>query len=462
MSRTLVIIGAGLSGLAAGIRFARFGQKVLILEKHSVPGGLNSYYYRKGNLFETGLHAMTNFAPAADRHAPLNRLFRQLKLSRKKFTTHEQFTSEVLFSGREKLCFSNDFELLQSQVAEKFPHAIDRFVDLVNLIDAYDPFTPVPKISTRERLKSVLQDELLIDMLLLPLMVYGNSEEHDMDFGQFVILFRAIFQEGFFRPHGTIKDFLDMLLDQYRSLGGEIRFNAAVSHFDISENSIRSVHLASGEDIECEYVISTAGYPLTLRFAGVPSEDEISPYEGRMSFVESLYLLPPETRKSLPDDRTILFYCRSDKFDYCRPDGPVGLDFGVICFSDNFTGLDKSGRFQVRLTSPANYDCWKQASPSEYTSMKREWSERIGNISSEIIGNYRENIVYHDFFTPVTIEKFTGKAKGAVYGSPVKIKDGRSSYENLFIAGTDQGYLGIVGAMLSGVTMVNHHILEKI
>ncbi len=81
---SLIIIGGGLSGLAAGIRFARFGGTVLILEKHVIPGGLNSYYSRKGFLLETGLHAMTNFAAPAQKHAPLNRLFRQLKISRKK------------------------------------------------------------------------------------------------------------------------------------------------------------------------------------------------------------------------------------------------------------------------------------------------------------------------------------------------------------------------------------------
>ena len=78
----LIIIGGGLSGLAAGIRAARFGQKTLILEQHSLPGGLNSYYVRQGRLLETGLHAMTNCAAPRDKHAPLNRLFRQLGLSR--------------------------------------------------------------------------------------------------------------------------------------------------------------------------------------------------------------------------------------------------------------------------------------------------------------------------------------------------------------------------------------------
>ena len=51
---------------------------------------------------------------------------------------------------------------------------------------------------------------------------------------------------------------------------------------------------------------------------------------------------------------------------------------------------------------------------------------------------------------------------GAVYGCPVKLKDGRTNFDNLYIAGTDQGYLGIIGSMLSGVTVVNQHILQRI
>lgn len=66
----LIIIGGGLSGLAAGIRSARFGQKTLIVEQHALPGGLNSYYYRQGYLLETGLHAMTNYAGPETKHAP--------------------------------------------------------------------------------------------------------------------------------------------------------------------------------------------------------------------------------------------------------------------------------------------------------------------------------------------------------------------------------------------------------
>jgi phytoene dehydrogenase-like protein len=63
-------------------------------------------------------------------------------------------------------------------------------------------------------------------------------------------------------------------------------------------------------------------------------------------------------------------------------------------------------------------------------------------------------------FTPKTIKRFTGHLNGAVYGSPLKIKNGKTPVENLFICGTDQGFMGIVGAMLSGISMANLHAMN--
>ena len=75
--------------------------------------------------------------------------------------------------------------------------------------------------------------------------------------------------------------------------------------------------------------------------------------------------------------------------------------------------------------------------------------------------DFRDSVVFLDTFTPKTIKKFTGHANGAVYGSPVKIRDGKTPVRNLFICGTDQGFLGIIGATLSGISMANLHVLQK-
>ncbi len=452
----LIIIGGGLSGLAAGIRFARFGRKVLILEQHTLPGGLNSYYFRQGFLLETGLHAMTNFAPATDRRAPLSRLFRQLKLSRRNFQTHEQFHSEIVFQNH-SLHFSNDFSLLQEEISREFPGSVDNFNQLIQIIKDYNPFKSTFWRSTRELLSAVLAKPVLEDMLLLPLMVYGNSEEHDMDFSQFVIMFRSIFGEGFFRPAGTIRDFLNMLLVQYQEYGGEIRYRAKVSSLFIEGGKVRGVVLENGEELRCSQVLSTVGIPGTAKLSGWQLERE--KYSGKMSFMETISILPVAQRDNLKADATIIFYNTSDTLTYACPALPVDVSWGVICYPENFQGLPEAEYFQVRVTNSANYDLWQQADSDQYQALKNQWIDKSVSVTGKIIGNYTENIVYRDCFTPITIERFTAKAAGAVYGSPLKIKDGRTPWPNLFIAGTDQGYLGIVGSMLSGVSIVNQHLL---
>ena len=453
----LIIIGGGLSGIAAGIRAARFGRKTLILEQHSLPGGLNSYYFRRGHLLETGLHAMTNCAVPGDKRAPLNRLFRQLHLSRKQFVLQEQFGSEIRFSGR-SLAFSNDFDVLEEEIAREFPAAIDRFRLLRKEIQQYDPFLPGPWRSARQFLATSLGEPLLEDMLLLPLMVYGNAEEHDMDLGQFVIMFRAVFEEGFFRPSGTMREFLELLVDQYLGFGGEMRYRCPVEQILVDRNRIRGVRLAGGEELTAEAVLSTAGMPETIRLSGwdVPPE----PYCGRMSFMETISLLPSTHPGGREWHQTIVFYHTGDALRYQRPPDLLDTTWGVICFPENFQGQAAAELRQVRVTNAANYPLWKGLPAGEYRAMKEQWAAASVRASEEIVGKYQHAVVYRDSFTPLTIERFTRKAQGAVYGSAVKIKDGVTPWPNLFIAGTDQGFLGIVGAMLSGITVVNRHLLQ--
>lgn len=453
----LIIIGGGLSGLAAGIRAARFGRKTLILEQHTLPGGLNSYYFRQGRLFETGLHAMTNCAAPGDKQAPLNRLFRQLRLSRKQFAVHEQIASEICFSGS-SLVFSNDPELLETEIRRAFPSSIDRFRQLKKKIAACDPFTAGPWCSARQFLAENLREPRLEEMLLLPLMVYGNAEEHDMDLRQFVIMFRAVFVEGFFRPSATMREFLDLLVNHYQAFGGELRYRSPVAEVMTGNGRVKGVRLADGEELTADVVLSTAGLPETIRLSGW--EADPGRFSGRMSFMETISLLPWDQASSLGRERTILFYHKAPRLEYRRPDSYLDTSWGVICFPDHFSGLAPADLQQIRVTNAANYPLWKALAPEAYGPMKKRWAAASVAASEEIIGNYQQSIVYQDSFTPVTIERFTRKAEGAVYGSAVKIGDGITPWPNLFIAGTDQGFLGIVGAMLSGITIVNRHILQ--
>ena len=74
-----VIIGAGMAGLASGIRLALAGKESIILERHNASGGLNSFYSIDGHKYDVGLHALTNYVPKGTKGSPLTKLLRQLK-----------------------------------------------------------------------------------------------------------------------------------------------------------------------------------------------------------------------------------------------------------------------------------------------------------------------------------------------------------------------------------------------
>jgi phytoene dehydrogenase-like protein len=459
----LVVIGGGLSGLAAAIRAARFIPEVLLVEKHSRLGGLNSYFYRNNTLFETGLHAITNYAAPGVKQAPLNRLFRQLKLRRENFSFCQQFHSEVVFRNCQTLAFSNEFELFETEIRTKFPKSAARWQNLLRIVNDFDPFLPAPFRSARSFLTDTLCSPLLVEMLLCPLMYYGSSHEDDMDLSQFVIMFQAIFQEGMFRPRGTIKDLLDLLVGHYLEFGGSLRTKCAVKRILLRQNRAVGVELDDGEIIECDQILSTIGHEETMRL--LPGRlVESSPASVRLGFVETIFQLPGTAATGLPKDKTIVFYNEGERFAYRKPADFVDFNSGVICFPANFQGIPTKEMTEIRSTHLANYGKWKDLSayPERYQEQKRNTARRSALRLENLIGAFATNIVYENSFTPVTIERYTAKINGAIYGSPVKIKDGHIGFANLFLAGTDQGFMGIIGSMLSGVSIVNQHILPKL
>jgi len=460
MRYDVVIIGAGMSGLAAGIRLSYYGKNVCILEKHYRVGGLNSFYSRDGHKFDVGLHAMTNYVPKGTKLTPLPKLLRQLKLKTEDFALCQQLMSVIKFPGK-TLRFNNDLNFFIQEVGENFPAQADNFQKLVKNISEYDALALDAKpISAREVMSSIISDSLLIDMIFCPLMFYGNARENDMEFGQFVIMFNSIFCEGFARPQDGVRHILNILVKQYEEHGGELRLKCGVRSIQVAKGRVESILLDNGEVLRADNVISSVGYVETMRLLSDYDPAGFKYDVGRLSFIEFIMVLNKELAE-MGYNTTITFYNSSDKFNYRKPDKLVDISSGVICCPNNFQFERPLSEAMIRVTNMANFDLWNKLDKEEYKAQKAAWLEATLREVVKLVPDFRDSIVYSDIFTPKTIYKYTGHLNGAVYGTPNKIKTGRTHLENLFICGTDQGFLGIVGAMLSGISMANLHILQK-
>ena len=189
---------------------------------------------------------------------------------------------------------------------------------------------------------------------------------------------------------------------------------------------------------------------------------------GRLSYCETITVLDrPPAALGWGDD-TIIFFNDSQRFTYEQTRDAVDVRSGVICLPNNFAYPDgqdlPEGLF--RCTCLANYNAWTgPGDGAAYQSEKTRWYGEIQRSALRFMpalpaaDTLRRATIATDMFTPRTITKFTGHLGGAIYGSPVKIRDGRTPLANVYLAGTDQGFLGIVGAMLSGISMANFHVL---
>ena len=456
-----IIIGAGMSGLAAGIRLAHFDRHVCILERHYTIGGLNSFYRLRGRDYDVGLHAVTNFVPKGTRRGPLARLLRQLRFKWEDFALAPQVGSSIAFPGVQ-LRFSNDIQLLESEIAKAFPGEKDNFQRLLQRLIEYDDLEPDHfDVSTRKVLEEIIGDPLLREMLLCPLMWYGNSRERDMGFGQFSIMFRSIFLEGFARPMAGVRLILKNLVRRFRALGGDLKLRAGVEQIKVSDGRATGVVLDGGEELEGRKILSSAGMVETMRLC----EDMTAVDEGqtgKLSFVEAISILDRQP-KQLGHDRTIVFFNDSEKFHWQRPAELCDMRTGVICSPNNYVYDPSDGQLPdgiIRISALADFDGWASLSPEQYRLEKLRWYDRTVESAVRFIPDYRASVVDTDMFTPTTIRRFTCHQDGAVYGAPDKRLDGTTHLDNLFICGTDQGFVGIVGAIVSGISIANQHCLR--
>jgi phytoene dehydrogenase-like protein len=326
--------------------------------------------------------------------------------------------------------------------------------------------------SARAVMGEFLRDEVLTDMLLLPLMYYGSAQERDMEWGQFCIMWQALFHEGFARPFEGVRRIVRALTEKYREAGGERRMQCGVARLRVKEGRVREILLDDGAVLTADVVVSSAGLVETRRLCDDQPADAGAEVLGKLSFVETITLFAGQPRE-LGWEETIVFFNDAERLTYARPEGLVDPRSGVICLPNNYqySGGRELAEGILRVTALANYERWMALSRAgeaaeAYAVEKWKWREVLLGEALKFLPkspehDLRSRITGHDMFTPRTVVHFTGHLGGAIYGASRKARDGRTHLENLFVCGTDQGFLGITGAMLSGITVANAWVLRE-
>lgn len=453
-----VILGAGFSGLSAALRLAQFGRKVVVLEKHTLPGGLNSYYYRPGKrVYDSGLHVLTNRCPVSRRWG-MPFVHRQLGLSPEQLPLYAPTAPSLVQLGDCFLHTPADGPALQEQIAAEYPTQADGWRALWELLKKDNLEPALAAAPAREVLERYLSDAQLIDLLRLPVFLYGGYAAGDITFLIFRNIFRSLFIEGVGHP-GSIKPWLDALVAALKEAGGEVFYRANVVAIEHDSGVVQAVRLESGQRIRAANVVSSIGRAETEHLlASDTATPAPAPPVAGISAVETTFCLTrEEAARACP--HPMVFFHADERFDWDPAVRPFE-SYSISCAA-HFDFPSEPEYCFFKIAAYLGGEGWLGLDEAAYAEKKEAARARLeSELRHRLPGLLRiPGEALSETMTPRTVHRYTSHVDGAIYGGADKSFSGETAYKNLFLVGNDQGGIGVVGALISGIVVANLKIL---
>ena len=122
--------------------------------------------------------------------------------------------------------------------------------------------------------------------------------------------------------------------------------------------------------------------------------------------------------------------------------------------------MKQFAKFYCKCLCFQKHSFWDNLSADDYIAQKNKLADVLWDQLIKLFPKLSDaSILYKDMLTPVTIGRYTGHPNGTLYGGKIKSFDGRTSLNNLHIIGNDQGQIGIMGALTSGVVVSNYNVI---
>jgi len=149
----VIIIGAGNGGLASAATLAELGKRVLVFEKHNIPGGCGTSFRRGRFEFEVALHQLSSMG-TPEKPGPLREQFRRYGIESEIEWIEIKELFRVNFPDGTGVSIPADRKACEAYLAEQFPaekDAILRYFETVyNFADESAKFAEASANSSGE------------------------------------------------------------------------------------------------------------------------------------------------------------------------------------------------------------------------------------------------------------------------------------------------------------------------
>ncbi len=469
----IIVIGAGIAGLTAGIYALRSGYKVLLVERGPVPGGLCSSWRRGGYLFDGSAAGLAGTSP----ETPLRRLWEELGvIGRCELVDPDNFGSIRLSDGRTATVWT-DINRLEAHFIDLFPRDAEHIRDFAKALTACAGIDIQFSGGAGGNEKGYKVKALLRMIQSLPaLLRYSKMTLRDFlgrlsDPACRIAFENIVHFGGFDRPLLSILlplayahkkatgiprkgwlAFARSIEAKFLSLGGELRYDSSVTGLIASSldseghprGRVLGVMLADGSEIRANRVLSTIDGRFTNKTLLHEDEDAIA----RTFKPEDLSDQPVQVNLGVAEDWSSV----RGPLTLILPEAMVaaGKPQSKITIHNKYydpsAAPESKSSLSVFLESSYAFWAGLKGDRAAYEAEKIKCANLvIGAIEKERQG-FSGNIEVVEVSTPLTRERYTGNWMGAMQAR----KPGKSIFKALISGGPRYAFAQLAGFYRAG------------
>jgi prolycopene isomerase len=479
-----VVIGAGNGGLTAALSLAKKGLKVLLLERHNIPGGCATSFVRGRFEFEVALHQLSGMG-TEKRPGPLQGILGELGILDKVEFVEMENLYRFVIPGECDITLRADRSAVEQTLQAEFPDekgAIERFFalvykfcsEMVSVAFLRDPEASWEKYPTYFKYALKPSQKILEEYFKNPFLKaalsaywgYMGLPPRLLPFGDLAVLLWAYIEFKPFHIKGSSQALSNGILECFLQAGGEVRFNCGAQKILLKEGKIRGVRTEEGDEVGADYIVSNASTLSTyLELIGQENiPGEVLNNLGTKTIGPSAFTVflgmdcPPEDLGIKETTNFIGTNIDADQeFARWRTLNPPTF-IGLSCYNVSDPDFSPPGTCLVDLVKLQYIDPWLSVPPTQYAEAKYKYAQGMLDIAEKVFPNFHDHIEEIEVGTPLTHMRYLGHPAGAIYGFDQYAKDSplfeerRSPIPGLFFAGAWVGSGGYQPTLMSGVS----------
>ncbi len=456
--KKVIIIGAGISGMTAGIYAQENGFDVTIYEKHTIPGGQCTGWTRDGAFIDGCLHWIVGVNPKKQLF-PIWKHIGAFDENTKIYVT--DYFNKYDIDG-EIVTFYSDLKKLKQELLRIGPDDKKIINEFIKAIKHYQHVTiPVKKPMDMMNPWDYTKIGLKMLPMLLPYLKYTHITVKEFaekckskllektfkkalfenyNLHSLLYIMQALSQNDAGIPEGGSLKVSLRIADKFKSIGGKLILNTSVDKISIENGKANGVFLDNGEFVKADYVISAIDVHHTLHNL-LDNKYNAEFYNKRFNDQEknplSLCVLASyKVTKDISNIPRMIefdiepFYIGKTKISVLNP---RNYSFDKT-LNNGFTTITVLIRVGDDL-----YDTYKAMTKEEYLNEKQKIGNKILNYLKLYFKLTDDDIKFIDLTTPLTYERYCNSYRGS-YQSFVTT----ASHEKLMDTGLIDGLKNFV------------------